>query len=254
MKPRPDRAASRSAGVYSCNGRRRADSPGGLLVAGSSATMGRNTAKRRGVDASTDTDDVAERLRAGDSVALADFFARHRDRLWRVVDFRLDARLRRRLDPDDVLQQSYIEAAKRLGHFRGESATSAFVWLRLVVVQTMVDLHRAHLGTGGRDANREVVFDPSPGTGDSAALAHHLAESMTSPSGAAARGETEQQLRIALDELEPVDREVLTLRHFEELTNGETAAVLNLDPKAASKRYIRALDRLRGILETSDGT
>jgi len=201
------------------------------------------------VAAPTDTDDIAARLRAGDSAALAGFFARHRDRLWRVVDFRFDARLRRRLDPDDVLQQAYIEAAKRLGHFRGETATAAFVWLRLVVVQTMVDLHRAHIGAGARDAKREVGFDPDPATGDSAALAHHLAESLTSPSRAAARGETERQLRAALDELEPVDREVLTLRHFEELSNGETAAVLGLDPKAASKRYIRALERLRGVLD-----
>jgi RNA polymerase sigma-70 factor (ECF subfamily) len=215
--------------------------------------MGAGPPTEASVAVPTDTDDVAEHFRAGDSAALGEFFARHRDRLWRVVEFRFDARLRPRLDADDVLQQAYIEAAKRLGHFRGETATAAFVWLRLVVVQTLVDLHRAHLGTGARDASREVGLDPQAGTGDSAALAHHLAESLTSPSRAASRGETERQLRAALDELEPVDREVLTLRHFEELTNAEAAAVLGLDAKAASKRYVRALDRLRGVLEAPGG-
>jgi RNA polymerase sigma-70 factor (ECF subfamily) len=196
-------------------------------------------------------DDLAARMRAGDHAALAELFRRHRDRLWHVVQFRLDARLRRRIDPDDVLQQAFLDATKRLGHFRGDSDTGAFVWLRLIVLQTMVDLHRAHVGAGRRDAGRDVELVMPDNS--SAMLAQHLAGTLTSPSMAAARVETEASLRSALDALDPVDREVLALRHFEELGNSEAAAVLGIDPKAASKRYVRALDRLREIMEALPG-
>jgi RNA polymerase sigma-70 factor (ECF subfamily) len=197
-------------------------------------------------------DDLARRLRAGDREALADLFAAQRDRLWRIVDFRLDPRLRRRLDADDVLQQAYLDAAQRLEHFRGEGATSAFVWLRLIVTQTLADLHRTHLGAQMRDAGREIFLDAGA-AGTSVSLARHLIGSLTSPSGVAARAESVAQLEAALAEMDTIDREVLALRHFEELSNSEVAEVLGIQPKAASIRYVRALKRLRMILAELPG-
>lgn len=197
-------------------------------------------------------DELARRLRAGDREALAALFAAQRDRLWRIVDFRLDPRLRRRLDADDVLQQAYLDAAQRLEHFHGEGATSAFVWLRLIVTQTLADLHRTHLGAQMRDAGREVFLDVAGG-GTSVSLARHLIGSLTSPSGVATRAESIAQLEAALAEMDTIDREVLALRHFEELSNSEVAEVLGIQPKAASIRYIRALKRLRMILAELPG-
>lgn len=197
--------------------------------------------------ASTDPDDLARRMRAGDRSALADGFAHCRDRLWRVADFRLDPRLRRRVDADDVLQHAYLDADRRLEHFAGSTLVEVFIWLRLVLLQTMTDLYRAHLGAEIRDASREVAFD-SPADATSVSLARHLIAEITSPSGAAVRGETEAELRQVINEMDPIDREILALRHFEELGNSEVAEVLGIQAKAASIRYVRALARLKSIL------
>lgn len=184
---------------------------------------------------------------AGDVKALARLFDQQRDRLWKIVSFRLDPRLNRRVDPDDVLQEAYIAAAQRLAHFDG--SISPFLWLRLMVMQTVVDVHRRHLGAQARSAQREIAWQ---GPGDASASGHSLAEffvaSLTSPTQAALRGELSKQLVAALETMEPIDREVLMLRHFEELSNNEVAAVLGIQPKASSIRYVRAIQRLKDIL------
>ena len=202
----------------------------------------------------SDSDDLPRRMRAGDRSALADCFARHRDRLWRVADFRLDPRLQRRVDADDVLQHTYLDADRRLEHFAGATQTAVFVWLRMVLIQTLTDLYRAHLGTEMRDAGREVSLDVSARVdGTSASLAQRLIAELTSPSGAAVRAETEEALRRVIAEMDPIDREIIALRHFEELGNGEAAEVLGIQPKAASIRYVRALARLKSILTLATG-
>ncbi len=204
--------------------------------------------------AKVETDDLHLRMRAGDRQALAAFFSRHRERLWRVIDFRLDSRVRRRVDADDVLQQAYLDAATRLAHFQGDSPTTAFVWLRLVVVQTLIEVHRTHLNAQRRDADREVFLD-GPGKHDStsASLARQLIGELTSPSEALLRVENQTQLEQALEGMEPIDREVLALRHFEELSNAEVAEVLGIQQKAASIRYVRALARLKTIVSELPG-
>lgn len=205
-------------------------------------------------DSDTDPNLLAQRLRSGDGAALGALFALFRDRLWRVVEFRLDPRLRRRVDADDVLQQAYLDAATRLEHYRGESPVAAFVWLRLVVLQTLADVHRTHLGTRMRDIGREVFLDAGGRTdATSVSLARHLIGPLTSPSGAAVRAETVAQLEEALAKMDPMDREVLALRHFEELSNNEVAEALGIQAKAASIRYIRALRRLKNILADLPG-
>jgi RNA polymerase sigma-70 factor (ECF subfamily) len=204
-------------------------------------------------DESDDAQGLLDRLRGGDQQALATLFSRHRDRLRRMVEFRLDARLRGRVSTSDVLQEAYIDALKRLPHFQADPDVPFFVWLRTVTAQRLVDVHRQHLQAQARDAARDVRI----GGGDvTAAGSERMAElfgDLTSPSQAAQRGEVIGRLREVLDRMDPTDREVLALRHFEELSNREVAAVLGIQTAAASKRYVRALERLRNALEQLPG-
>jgi RNA polymerase sigma-70 factor (ECF subfamily) len=198
--------------------------------------------------------DLLERLKRGDEDALARLFSQHRDRLWRMVSFRMDRRLLGRVDPDDVLQEAYLAAAQRLRHYGADSSPSPFVWLRMIAMQTLTDVYRHHLGAQMRDADREVALhgrDNPPTT--SASLAALLVGRFTSPSQAAARAETLDQVERAIAAMEPLDQEVLALRHFEELTNSEVAEVLGIQQKAASIRYVRAIRRLKTVLSELPG-
>lgn len=198
--------------------------------------------------------ELLDRLKRGDEEALARLFSRHRDRLWRMVSFRMDRRLLGRVDPDDVLQEAYLAAAKRLGHYGADASLSPFVWLRMIVVQTLIDVHRHHLGAQMRDADREVAWHGCryPQT-TSASLAAQMIGHLTSPSQAVAREEMYNRLAQAVADMDSLDREVLALRHFEELSNGEVAEVLGIQQKAASIRYVRAIKRLRVILSQMPG-
>jgi RNA polymerase sigma-70 factor (ECF subfamily) len=208
------------------------------------------------IDRIEESDDVRALLAClgqGDQQSLATLFTRNRDRLRRMVEFRLDARLRRRVSPSDILQEAYIDALKRLPHYQASPDVPFFIWLRTVTVQRLIQVHRQHLEAQVRDAAKEV---PLGGGGAIEASSETMAELMgdlTSPSQAAQRGEVIAQVRAALDLLDPIDREVLALRHFEELSNREVAALLGIQAAAASKRYIRAIGRLRDALERSPG-
>jgi RNA polymerase sigma-70 factor, ECF subfamily len=201
------------------------------------------------MDESADVRALLDRLQAGDQLALGELFSLYRERLGRMVQFRLDGRLRGRVAASDVLQEAYIDALKRLPHYQAARGMPFLIWLRWVIMQRLVEVHRQHLGARMRDAGREVSFDAG---GSLAASSEKIAEfigDLTSPSQAAERAEAMDQLRQALECLDPTDREVLALRHFEELSNMEAAAVLEIQPAAASKRYVRALERLKGAME-----
>lgn len=196
-----------------------------------------------------------DRIRAGDRVALAAAFGSYRERLQRAARFRLDPRLRGRVDPEDLLQEAYLNAEQRCRHLEGDTELSLFVWLRLILMQTLVDVHRRHLGARQRDAGREVArHAPAPGASTSHSLVAGLIGDWTSPSMALQRAERAEQLRTALEQMDGIDCEVVALRHFEELSNREVAAVLGIEQKAASIRYIRALRRLRGFVGTATDT
>ena len=196
-----------------------------------------------------DEEGLIVRLRNGEHSLLTDLFDFHRDRLWRMVSFRLDRRLIGRVDADDVLQEVYLDVAQRLEHYLDGPSMSFFVWLRLVTGQTLINVHRRHLGSQKRDAGREQQrYSPST----SISLASQLLGEFTSPSQAALREEQSVELESAINQMDPIDREVLALRHFEELSNGEVAEVLGLKVKAASIRYVRAIKRLKEILEGND--
>jgi RNA polymerase sigma-70 factor (ECF subfamily) len=205
-------------------------------------------------------DGLLERLKRGDREALAAVFAEHHERLWRAVSFRMDRRLVGRIDADDVLQEAYLAAVQRLEHYVADPLPSAFVWLRMIVMQTLTDLYRYHLGAQRRDAGRETNLRSVPAAAawhnpqtTSVSLAAVLVGQFTSPSQAAARAETFDQVERAIAAMDPLDQEVLALRHFEELSNGEVAEVLGIGQKAASIRYVRALKRLRAVLSEVPG-
>lgn len=192
----------------------------------------------------------SERIRRGDRQEIANAIGAYRERLARVIAFRMDPRLTGRVAVDDVLQEAYLAAVQRCAHLRGDSAAELFVWLRMIVVQTLIDLHRRHFAAAMRDVRQEVGggwHECRDQTGRQLAFA--LAASRTSPTEAARRDERHERLRDALSNLSENDREVLALRHFEELDNHEVAAVLQIESKAASIRYVRALRRLKTVLE-----
>lgn len=199
-------------------------------------------------------DDLRRRLREQPEQVLAQEFGRYRGRLWRTVSFRLDPVVARRIDTDDVLQEAWLAALQRVPNFIDNETLSIFVWLRLIVCQTIVDLHRHHLGAQMRDAYREASVENLDLTRSTThSIAARLLATATSPSAAAMRSEVAEQLRQAIDRMDPIDREVLALRHFEELANHEVAEVLNIEQKAASIRYVRAVKRLAKILEELPG-
>jgi RNA polymerase sigma-70 factor (ECF subfamily) len=199
-------------------------------------------------------DALSQRLHEGDRQALSEAFTAHRERLWRMINFRMDRRLRGRVDPDDILQEAYLNAEHRLAHFRNDASHSLFIWFRLIVSQTLVDVHRRHVEAGMRDANREVSMNHSPRVqSTSVSLAEQLAGSMTSPSHAAHRQEVSRQLIAALETMDPIDQEIIALRHFEDLSNADVAEVLDIKRTAASNRYVRAIARFRDVLDRLPG-
>ncbi len=203
---------------------------------------------------SSDTEDLLRRAEKGEEEALARLFARHRDRLRAMVRLRLDRRLQGRIDPSDVLQEAYIDFARRFPEFASNPPMPFYLWLRALTGQKLIDLHRRHLGAKMRDAGQEVsLYRGALPQASSVSLAAQLLGRLTSASRAAIRAETQLRVQAALNEMDEIDREVLTLRHFEMLTNDETAEILGLSKSAASNRYVRALKRLKGILANLPG-
>jgi RNA polymerase sigma-70 factor (ECF subfamily) len=204
-----------------------------------------------------DPDDFSTLLRhalAGDSDAASALFAPFRDRMRRMVELRLDRRLRGRVDADDIVQETFLEAVRRLPDYVAKPSMSFPVWLRFLAGQQLVDAARHHLGVQKRDAGMEVSLyrGPMP-EASSASLASLLLGRLTTPSQAAVRIETQLQVQEVLNRMDPLDREVLVLRHFEHLSNNEVAELLGLGKSAASKRYVVALKRLGQIMKQLPG-
>jgi RNA polymerase sigma-70 factor (ECF subfamily) len=191
----------------------------------------------------------------GDRAAWGAVLAGHRDRLRRMVALRLDRRLQGRIDPSDVIQEAYLDAARRLPEYlRDPEPMPVFLWLRFLAAQALQALHRKHLGAQARDAGRELSIQGGRmPQATSAALAAQLLGHETRASEAAIRAEQKLRLEQALNQMDPLDREVLALRHFEQLSNGECSRVLGLKETTATKRYIRALRKLKGILKAFPG-
>jgi RNA polymerase sigma-70 factor (ECF subfamily) len=178
----------------------------------------------------------------------------HEEKLRRMVVFRMDQRLQGRIDPLDVLQEAFLEASEHRAEYLRQPAMPLFLWLRGIVGNKLRALHRHHLGTQMRDAGREVsLYRGAMPEASSAALAAQLLGHATRPSEAAIRAEVKIRLQEALNTVDPIDREVLALRHFEQLSPVVTAQVLGIKEKAAGMRYVRALKRLKDILTSLPG-
>jgi RNA polymerase sigma-70 factor (ECF subfamily) len=198
---------------------------------------------------SSETLELLARAGRGDEQAFGQLFGQHRERLKRMVRLRLSRRLQGRLDESDVLQDAYLEICRRLHEFVQNPAVPLYLWLRQMTGLKLAELHRRHLGTRMRDADREVsIYRGALPEADSASLAAHLLGQLTSPSQAAIKAEMRIKLQEVLNTMAPLDREVIALRHFEQLSGDETAEVLGLSKSAASSRYVRAITRLRKIL------
>lgn len=194
-------------------------------------------------------DGEIQRLRTGGIEATAELFSSYRNQLLRMVEFRLDRRLYGRIDAGDILQEAYMEVARRIDSFLDDPQVSFFVWARQITWQTLLMAHRAHLGVQKRDARQEVALGAGRTQGTAVSLASRLAGDVTSPSQGAIRDERAAQLRLALDSMDEMDREVLALRHFEQLSNKDVAEVLSIQKTTASNRYVRALRRLKEIMD-----
>jgi RNA polymerase sigma-70 factor (ECF subfamily) len=197
--------------------------------------------------------DLLHRLLHGDRQVLGELFQLHSPRLRRTLRFRLDRRLWRRISLDDVLQEAYLAASARIDHYLAKPEISLFVWLRQILEQTLIDVHRRHLLIQKRDARRDLSIDSPCSNDTSELIAERLISDLSSPSQTVSREEVSRVVEEALGAIDPIDQEVLAMRHFEGLTNNEVAESLGVSAKAASMRYMRALDRLRRTLAKLSG-
>jgi RNA polymerase sigma-70 factor (ECF subfamily) len=193
--------------------------------------------------------EVVDRLRAGGDAAVAELFSEFQPRLERMCEFRLDRRLRGRVDSSDIIQEAYIEIARRIVDYTSNPTVAFYVWVRQITWQTLVSVHRRHLGQK-RHPNMEVRLARGSANETTFSIAQALVAQLTSPSGAAQRQEEYDQLREALATMDETDREVLALRHFEQLGNNEVSEILGISRTAASNRYVRAVKRLGDVLAT----
>ena len=198
-----------------------------------------------------ETGEILGRAAAGDREALEQLFQRHRERLLRLVRYRMDPRLRGRVDASDIIQETWLEAYRRFEKYVGDQKMPFFLWLRFLTSQKIMELHRHHLGAQRRDVRREVRLHRGPWPeATTTVLAAQLLGKATAPDRAAERAEQRLQLEQALNSMDRLDCEVLVLRHFEQLTNAETASELGIETSAASKRYIRAIRKLKGLMDS----
>src|SRR5262245_40118047 len=195
-----------------------------------------------------------DRAAAGDQQALQELFSGYHDRLKRMVRLRLSRRLHGRVDDSDVLQEAFVEISQKLPEYVKEPKLPFFLWLRHLTGLKLAEIHRRHLGTQMRDADREVTLHRGGlPEADSVSLAAQLLGTFTTPSPAAIKAETRLYVQEALNSMDPTDREVLALKHFEQLSTSEIAQVLGLSKAGAGSRYLRAIKRLREILEQIPG-
>jgi RNA polymerase sigma-70 factor, ECF subfamily len=200
------------------------------------------------------TDRLLREAAQGDPGRLGALLELHRPRLRRMVALRLDPRLHGRIDPSDVIQEAYLEASARLAEYLRQPTMPFFLWLRFLAGQKLVTLHRHHLGRQMRDAGREVsLYRGRLPEASSATLAAQLLGHETRPSEAAIRAELKVRLQEALNRMDPLDREILALRHFEQLSLAEAAQVLGLTESGACRRHLRALKRLKEVLSGLPG-
>jgi RNA polymerase sigma-70 factor (ECF subfamily) len=195
-----------------------------------------------------DTDELVEQARGGDREARQQLLVRHRDRLRQMVALRMDRRLRARVDPSDVVQEALADAAQELSDYLRQRPLPFYPWLRQLAWDRLIELHRRHVYAKKRSISREDPDFLALPEESTVQLAQRLLAPGSSPSERFLRDELRGRVQAALAQLSPRDREVLVLRHLEQLSTQDTAAVLGITQGAVKTRHLRALERLRGLL------
>lgn len=175
-------------------------------------------------------------------------FQRYRDRLHAMIAMRIDRRIRHRVDPSDILQEAFLDANKRVSEYHASGQRSPYLWLRYLTFQRLLVTHRQHLQVKCRDAAREIPLEQFSPSVSGEGLLELLIQSGKTPSAIVAQAEETERLRQTLDSMEVADREILALRHFEQVSNAEAAQILGITPDAAKQRFHRALKRLSSII------
>ena len=194
-----------------------------------------------------DTDHLLDRVARGESSAAATLLTRHEQRLRRMVNLRLDPRLAARLDPSDVVQDTLVEAHRRLPDYALDRPMPFYPWLRGIAWDKLIEITRRHITAERRSVNREVgQLDLS---GDSQLiLVDRMMPVTATPSEQALRQEMRSRVQQAISQLPPRDHEIIVLKHLEELNVSEIAAVLGIEQEAVYSRYRRAVQRLHRLL------
>jgi len=185
----------------------------------------------------------------GDAAAVNRLLERHRQAVHRMVQMRLDQKIRRRVDVSDVVQDVFVEASRRLKDYLQNPAMPFHLWLRHIAQDRIIDAHRRHRASAKRSVDRErALFAPAVGDQSSLDLAAQLRDGELTPAAAASQREMAKRVEAAISQLDDQDGEIVIMRHYEQLSNQEVAAALELSEPAASMRYLRAIRRLRKLL------
>jgi RNA polymerase sigma-70 factor (ECF subfamily) len=196
---------------------------------------------------------LLDRVRRGDGDAVNGLLERHRDAIKRMIDRRMDRVVQRRVDASDIVQDVMIEANRRLGDYLANPTMPFQLWLRHMARDRLIDAHRRHRVASTRSVDREVALPPAGPDASQADMLGQFADRELTPAAAATWRELERRFAAAVEQLEEADRQIVLLRHFEHLSTAEAAEALGLSKAAAGMRYLRAMRRLRILLDGADG-
>jgi RNA polymerase sigma-70 factor (ECF subfamily) len=199
---------------------------------------------------SDETAELLSKARQGNDQAIDNLLERHRGSLRRMIQLRLDQKIMRRIDVSDVVQDVLVEANRRLSQYLSNPVMNFQLWLRQIAKDRIIDAHRRHRGSAKRSIDREQPL-VAPGGQDHSTieLAGRLCDPALTPAAMATQKEIAAQVEKAVYQLKGQDREIILMRHYEQMSNLESAEALGLTEPAASMRYLRALRRLRTILD-----
>jgi RNA polymerase sigma-70 factor (ECF subfamily) len=196
-----------------------------------------------------ETEELLQEVRRGDAAAAGRLLDRHREALRRMIELRLDRKILRRVDASDIVQDVMVDANRRLQVYLDNPIMPFHLWLRQMARDRLIDAHRRHRGSGKRSVDRErTMVATALGDHSTMELLSQLSDQELTPAAAATMHELRRRFEAALENLDETDREVVFMRHVEQLTNQEVAQSLELSEPAASMRYLRAMRRLRKLL------
>lgn len=196
------------------------------------------------------TNELLAGAQAGNEEAVNRLLDRHRQAVHRLVQMRLDQKIQRRVDVSDVVQDVFVEASRRLRDYLANPVMPFHLWLRQIARDRIIDAHRRHRASAKRSVDQEkALFAPAHDDRSSLDLAAQLHDGNLTPAAAATQRELARRVEEAISQLNDEDGEVILMRHYEQLSNQEVAAALGLTEPAASMRYLRAVRRLRKLLD-----